>query len=507
MNKRFSVVVAEDELEIGRALSEIINSHPHFNVVLNASDGCEVLRWLSNNSTPDVLITDIRMPAMDGLTLLKHIQDQHLKMLTVIISGYNSFDYARQAIKYGVVDYLVKPILPQDCTALLDALSQTLSNEKGHHFDLNVALNHHSTYLPPHNHNLFMIGACLGNFPFAPSVLQPEENQLCLLISQAIPASGVLPAFGIRNGIYYTLFEAVDSNEALNIFNKCTKLVSQCQNKWLSATLVLSKPIESNSLYAVANALLCKIRDSALFGDLVSIDLNRPQTQRVIENPFGMLFVLGDRLTLSIRCRDYTAFKNLLREKFDQWFKRRQPVNTLLEYVKFQYAYTAQQIIASAVPDDAPIPFDWENRLNEIFTLSSDWNGLCTDVFCLFADLFNAFQTAKVPRHFMQEVTEYIESNYTEHITNQSLAKHFGFVPSYISRIFKNYKGVSPCDYLTQVRIQNAQRMIRESRDVNFQEIALSLGFSDSSYFSKLFKKQVGLTPSEYRLQVMQNNE
>lgn len=103
------------------------------------------------------------------------------------------------------------------------------------------------------------------------------------------------------------------------------------------------------------------------------------------------------------------------------------------------------------------------------------------------------------PRASRQRFDLYIRENYQTDITNQLLSRKFGFVPSYISKIFKAYKGVSPCSYLTDVRMEKAKRMIIEQLDQSLSVIAAAVGYTDFSYFTKVFKRSFGVTPSAYR--------
>ena len=88
--------------------------------------------------------------------------------------------------------------------------------------------------------------------------------------------------------------------------------------------------------------------------------------------------------------------------------------------------------------------------------------------------------------------------NYRKNITSDALACQFGFVQSYVSRIFKRQKGMSPNEFLTNYRIEIAKRHLREQPDMKIRELALLVGFRDSYYFSKIFKKETGMWPTEY---------
>ena len=93
---------------------------------------------------------------------------------------------------------------------------------------------------------------------------------------------------------------------------------------------------------------------------------------------------------------------------------------------------------------------------------------------------------------------EYLIINYNKNITSDVLSKEFGFVPSYISRLFKRQKGVSPNEYVTKYRIEKTKKLIEENNDLRIKDIADAVGFKESDYFSKTFKRETGMWPTEY---------
>ncbi|MBE5773823.1 MAG: response regulator [Clostridiales bacterium] len=96
-------------------------------------------------------------------------------------------------------------------------------------------------------------------------------------------------------------------------------------------------------------------------------------------------------------------------------------------------------------------------------------------------------------------IRKYIDENYTEHITNQTLAAMFGYVPSYISILFKKEYGVSPTDYLMNKRIESAKQLIRVNPDMLIRDVALKVGFKSQNHFSRCFKASEGVWPTDYR--------
>jgi two-component system, response regulator YesN len=117
----YRVVVAEDEpLILGSVVKKITNMNIGFEVIGTAEDGKTALELIESHS-PDVLVTDIRMPIMDGLELLKITSSRYPNIKIIVISGYDDFKYAQQALKYQAVDYLLKPLLTEE---LLEAFSR-----------------------------------------------------------------------------------------------------------------------------------------------------------------------------------------------------------------------------------------------------------------------------------------------------------------------------------------------------------------------------------------------
>lgn len=110
----YNVLLVEDEMLLMQSLSRHIESlEAGFKVVCQASNGEDALKCLKKENI-HLVMTDIRMPVMDGLTLAKRIHEQYPHILTVILTGYADFDYAREALKQGVFDYMLKPVTMED---------------------------------------------------------------------------------------------------------------------------------------------------------------------------------------------------------------------------------------------------------------------------------------------------------------------------------------------------------------------------------------------------------
>ena len=118
----YSVLLADDEPPVLRYLARLIGeSRQPFSVAGTAETGDEALK-LTGELAPDILITDIRMPRMDGLQLLAAVKARHPEITSIIVSGYQDFEYAREGLKVGAVDYLLKPVDPKELSDLLSRI-------------------------------------------------------------------------------------------------------------------------------------------------------------------------------------------------------------------------------------------------------------------------------------------------------------------------------------------------------------------------------------------------
>lgn len=126
MDRQFKVIVADDEKLIARNIARRIEeSNDAFRVVALAGSGTEALEQ-AREMLPDVVFSDIKMPEMNGIELITHLKEEHPSVLCVIVSGYSDFEYMKAAIQNSAVDYLLKPVNPDELRRLLQRLEATL---------------------------------------------------------------------------------------------------------------------------------------------------------------------------------------------------------------------------------------------------------------------------------------------------------------------------------------------------------------------------------------------
>lgn len=500
--RSYKVVIAEDEALILKNLTVMLEKeHPRFQVVGVASNGQEGIS-LVEKLRPDLLMTDIRMPIADGLSILRYIHEHKLPTASVIISGFDQFQYAQQALRYGACEYLLKPITSAQLSHTLKEVEAgvLVRERKEESFDLDLALSGHIATFPVSHSCYHLILAYRGNFCFGteppssqtPCFLSLEQDELELLLDNE-----ELWLSKSNTGSYQFLLLGCDSSGCAWAFARAlfTSLQTNCADDIVS---ILTCPVSvASQLAKSAETLYRQLQRKAVLGKPLYWESGRLASGSSMQELFGECSAHGEHLIQSLYQKDNTKLKIILHDLVSCWRKKACPTSTILNLVKFQYMQANKEL-------SIPLSVDWEDRISRVFSTASNWEQLEKSLYYLFLDLQPDSSDTLSSNDIMQMIDQYIRTHYTERITNQTLSKQYGFVPSYISRLFKEYKGISPCEYVTQIRISKAKQMITDSFDINVSDVATAVGFSDPSYFSRLFKQQIGMLPTEYREAVKQ---
>ena len=145
--KPYTIMLVEDEDDIRSRIHSKIEPNPHFMVTAQANNGYDAFE-LFEKHVPDVLITDIKMPFVDGLTLASSVKLLYPKTKIVFITGFNEFDYAKKAIELGVIDYLSKPISASDIETVLNKLKIRLDDDQRNLFNEEILKEVYQSQLP-----------------------------------------------------------------------------------------------------------------------------------------------------------------------------------------------------------------------------------------------------------------------------------------------------------------------------------------------------------------------
>ena len=497
-----------------------------------AHDG-ETAFNLAKEIRPEIIITDIRMPGIDGLTLIERIQELQLQTKFIIISGYKEFDYAVRAIRYGVSDYLLKPIQKQQLNDTVRKLCQNVvdGDEKSAE-DSEADLVKNSGNVDRVKTKLLLQSVCrhicvpesvptyMENpnamlviaFRYDTKTVSNDDsysNQIGILSSKILnevllccerkQIQLIACQHGRETYFLFNIYHQYD--EILNIFIK-KFYEAQAQVSFyseLAITMGVGAPVNSiNEIDAAVDTARMAVseRFDKGLGQIYSYKDIKAQSKRLFENSCDMIADEVQSITLLVQFREINKLENV----WDSIYNNIQQLNPcyfilcgelLVEKVmslsrKFQVSKQVSSLT-------------YDNILALLSRCSSRreyWN-ILTGQLTIYLTEYCKTLDRKLSKS-ISEAISYIENHYMEPITLNEIAAYCHTNPAYLSTKFKNELGVNLIKYLTEVRIEMAKLLLVTS-DYSLNEISDMVGFGDSKHFSKQFRKTTGITPSEFR--------
>ncbi|WP_135556403.1 response regulator [Paenibacillus cymbidii] len=505
----YRVLVVDDEVPFCRALSRMIAElQPQFTVVGEAYDGEEALEAIAALQ-PDVVITDIRMQMMDGLQLLEIAKKANPELIAVVLSAYPDFHYAQRALQLQTEDYLVKPVKEKELRALLDRLAVKCGQlrERAEANVLQDLLSHKPVpKVPPTmrfaSYRLYLV--CAGAYctmaedPLHPGIVYWETEDRRSGIGDHLPLSA-----------RHWLTEGAFDNERLLLVGwpddgrteeadaLGQTLLRALEGGAVPLTLVASPAFaELSELAAVAYDLRKKLVKGAVFGRSAAIGNEDRQA-----SVYDLRFDEWERkLAEAMAAGNKDSFLYLLRS----WLEEGRQAGWRQLTVARALKRTADLLERTALQHEreAAFPHPWTLELEAAVSGAVGYEDLLQNVSFQFAPLL-ADQTRPKPGadyhdKFVAEVAGYLEQRFAQPITLQDLSRQFGLVPGYISQLFRKGTGLTPGEYVTDLRVAAAKRLMGEQPGILLKQVAEAVGFQDPLYFSKVFKKATGVPPSHY---------
>ena len=521
------IMIVEDEPPIQRSLKSAIESVSlNFKVIACAFNGKVAISMLQE-AKPDVIFTDIRMPVMDGIQLMRFLSINYPGIITVVLSGYQEFEYVKSALQLNAFDYLLKPISFSALTALLEQISFQVNSRKereirdyleaqlngGEPNCISVFQNADFGY-----EQYLMMLLCAGSYPSFPmDYLIParafwEKINLNDKVKQAEIGSGKAFVFNGKSSAEKIVISAFP-HLSVGDEKKCTGFLSSILSKQdFPVTSIVSDPISNiREIGYVSQLLRLVLNKKLIIGVSQTIFLNG--SDNLLWSPNESIPIdkeiqkTENLLLLDLSKSDMTSFKTRIKDLI-QSFQERMYSQMLVEKILKHIVTLCQYTVSPTVKYDSS---NLELEINEAITNSVNNTDLFNNLWCIFEELFqlnsknnqrNVTETSKL----LLEMESFLQENVSQPITNTILSEKFGFVPSYLSKLFKAYKGMSPTEYLTKLRIERAKKLIKSNPHILSKQIAAEVGYSDPLYFSKIFKKETGVWLSEYKKLLFASN-
>ncbi|MBD2845557.1 response regulator [Paenibacillus sp. IB182496] len=492
---KYQVVLIDDERYLRMGLRKLIADHTvSWQVAGEAGNGEDGLR-LIEELHPSLAIVDIRMPIMDGIALARAVYSRGLSTRVIILTGFKDFEYARSAIKYGVLDFLLKPCAEEDLVRALDQAFAIVDKERRQRL-LNMRLLEENA----------LRNAFLG--------LPLEQEQRRLLEQFATGASccfltGLSGAGGKLDGETALLHFAVRNIVEEMAESERTRLYMVMLRHDIAALLIdtadtTSRPDWLGRLTDTLAELL------GVFPKLVvSSGIQRVEQLANLAAP-----VVGSGLEEVESAAELEELLNRAQLLFEEWLDLIGEGNlkTLRERAAAELRCLQEEIPPNAVRRCVYMiaaALDKLSRrvmnepLEELVSLSAPEREREEAVRQLqrvvdrFFQRLDAWQSEH-NRNTIRQVIEFVERHYAGVCNLSAAAEHVHFNPTYLSTMFKKETGEGFVNYVTKRRMSQAKLLLANT-DLKITEISSRIGYDDPNYFTRTFRKVCGVAPNQFR--------
>ncbi len=529
--ENIKVFICEDESIVREGLRDMIPWEKYgFEFVGDAPDG-EMALPMIRSLKPDVLITDITMPFMDGLSLCKIVMNEFPDIKIIIISGYSDFEYARQAIELGVERYLLKPVTRTDMINVIEEIKQKIS-------EASEQQNYISKYeqefkkFERFSHRAFFEKLVEGSMSVQQIYEQANElhlnlsangyNLVIFTIRDAKQSSYADDAANVMESLIghfmqfpgYILFRcnllsyAVlikgDLDRLPQLTDRCVDMIRQhCEEaqadlEWYAAVGVPTARLSGLShCYADANRAFAYRH---LFPDEHIFNSELVKTKYCAPNA-------NDLDSMDAAKLDPMIIRNFVRtgmqaetESFaDEYiasFKGMEDSVLLRYYLLVSIRVNVELALREEGIEDSDINPSIPNI--DIKIGAEEFRQNLIDALTKAISVRDA-EAMKRNSDIIDSAMRYIDNHYKdEDISLDSVAIASNISANYLSAMFSQKVGLSFVEYVTKKRMEKAKQLLRKT-DKRSGEIAGEIGYKDPRYFSFVFKKKTGCTPSQYR--------
>lgn len=534
----YKIFIVEDEIVVREGIKNNIRwEEEGFKIVGDESDG-ELAYPMIIREQPDILITDIKMPFMDGLELSKLLKKDMPQLKIIIISGYSDFGYAQQAIDIGISEYLLKPITSVKLMTSVKNAAAAIERERKEK-QIFEQYQHLVYQKQGEKRKDFFNALVSGKLSLSQIIKQEEELGINMVASVFCV---MLFQFKVQEDMYEysndTVLCEAELLEALKRYPDI-KIFERGMDGW--AFIILGESEEQiDALTQELSILLISICNGKIhyFGGIGRVvnrardiqqsflDANKAFSLRYFESGDKILSYhdvrdmqeqIGNRINVS-ELNLEKLDRNLLEE-----FLKRGTIQDVDVFVSSYFGGFASNAIHSTLfrqyiimdgysaimkflknqkysKEKIDSSFNKMNPTAEQLTSIDDCCNFYKTILREAIELRNK-NSQKRYAALIDKATEYIHQNFAmSDVTLDKVASKVNISPNYFSSLFNQETGKTFIEYLTDIRIEKAKEYLRCSGR-KITEIGYLVGYLDSHYFSYIFKKTQNCTPSEYRMQ------
>lgn len=529
MEQLYTVLLVDDEEEVTQVIMNRINwEELGFQVIGSATNGVKALE-MAEKYQPDVVMTDIKMPFMNGLELAEQLRKEYPSTRILLFTGFDEFEYAREAVHLEVEEYILKPVNAAELTDVFTRLKQSLDQERAEKQNIEKLQNYYLESLPLLQSNFYTAliegRVTREDFPkymndyqveldgpayccavFHTSTHHVPEGMTPLLLSIAVQRQIPEHMNSRWRGKFFTyegnsvmIVQMRSENEVADLTDECDRFC-RWAGRLLNAVVtigigsVVTNPIRLDLSYGGAREA---VSYRVLYGTGRAINIREIAPQEAGSFEPGDEDTL-QRLFKSIHLEDRAAIASAvdayLRSLTTKARSVQQYEGAVMELLGSIYRFAAGNHI-DLTELSRPVGNLYENVPQmDIHTLQKWLLGLSYS----FAEALSRARNS-TSKSYVDGARAYVRANYSDSsLSLDKVCGSLGVSSSYFSSVFKRETGNSFIGYLTDYRMQKAAALLLETDDKNYI-VAKKVGYEDANYFSYVFKKAFGMSPTRYR--------
>lgn len=533
------LLIAEDELWLRKRLVSTIDwSSYGISEVYEAEDGGEALE-IALKEKPDIVITDIRMPELSGIDLMKKLNENSIFSKMIVVSGYDDFEYAQGALRMGAINYLLKPVDEEELLDSVKRCVEELKKEKNKEtvFDKQSAA---SEMLMEHIYEdlifetsekrteelLQKLSRKEIGFPFqSAAVVNMQVREHTFFVNDKVKSDMWSVYQWLRRNLQEDCYECQylymrgsqivlllfgDDLEAkfMERVENWVQLILEALQKKLNISLFMAAGDVTDDFSGIHRSYEMaqkKIKEKRAEEKRI-LALRNQETEQELNTRFDDVYGEYDfkLLIKEIRNGDSEKAQTELHAILQSSSRRLQSADMMK--LQLFYMNFINRIAGACLPECEAyadeLAMQCMTVMRELIYIGSDT--IVTEMWdCLrkFVEkLVEVYQENNGKRkHWMiDQVLQYVEENYNTALSTRDIAGRFFMNTSYFSKLFHEQMGCTFSNYLINVRVEKAKMMLTQT-NMKLYDIAEAVGYTNVQYFSTIFKEKEGLTPSAFR--------
>ena len=522
----YKVLIVDDERLIRITLKNMLDWKAlDCEVIATVKDGEEALR-VFDELHPEIVITDLKMPGMDGIELIKKIKERNKNTQIIALSNYSDFEFVRDAMKAGAFDYLLKVTLEKsELQNIIEQVKEScVESSRNEHNEYEIAINklRECIVLMENEHmfqkekleevlSLSVFEQCSKGFQMAyfrvdninylyQTKIKDHEGlhqNLKDLIKESIPIMMRYHLIFTSNHSGIIMFESKEKLRVLNICHSIIRNITQYLAIQISISLSdiipsLDNFYEQFNLLLKTHARCFYLGEESLIqveehGDFNELDMNEVDFHLQILN--------------AMQIKDFTKVYSIIENIMSFMQENEILPQSVKEYFMFIFHNIEGNEMAKGLRH--AFPFDSVTAQIPMCETSAKLKEIVKGSFQIIENWMKD-SSSQLYRKEILDAIEYIETNIHRKLSLKMIADYLHMNESTLSRMFKNETGVNVNYYINERKMKKAMELLSR-QDSMIKDVALAVGIEDQLYFNKVFKKYYNISPSEFKKQIHPN--